>query len=193
MKKTRKQKRITLEQLSPASVDSVMKIVNAFKEGRDFSDYNALGVDWDAIYDLDDLLEDCRVKRIPVDSRVLLARLLMKYEFSRFNAEPGYERLVTSYSAAPTDLLICNFHIPTLTKLMSEHELDDWNAEAFKSSIAARLRRTVIEELHDQPYMVNDQDFRTILAPFVHRLVNLSSHAKAQIRDVAISLGYRSM
>ena len=166
----------------PKTLKMSEHLVEAYMAGVDISLPTDMGIDIEYIY-YADCVGAARAKYgLPVESHVLLARLLLKNMYSGINRQPaGDSRVIKSYRTNGYELTVTEFGIKALKGLISKDTRYELPNNFIKEAMGAKLRADMRGLLEKKPFMNDDKEFITLLQPYVYNYILKSNKAKTQI------------
>ena len=158
------------------------KLVDHFIAGDDIYDLDALDLDYAAIYNADTVVGNRQYYGLFIDSYVLLARLLVKSEYSTLNrAVYGYNILL-DYEFGTPDIVIKQFDRSEYIRYGNENNKTWWNIPVVKGQLLNIIKPQVLEYLAENPESENDQIFTTMLGPLAMNRYELTPEAENALR-----------
>lgn len=166
----------------PKTLEYSKQLVEAYMDGVDVSLPKDLGIDIEYLYYADRVGAARAKYGLPVESHVLLARLLLKNMYSGINRQSaGDSRVIKSYRTNGYELTVTEFGIKALKGLISKDTRYELPSNFMKEAMGAKLRADMRGLLEKKPFMNDDKEFITLLQPYVYNYILKSNKAKTQI------------
>ena len=162
-------------------VDASYQLVDAFLAGEDIQDLDILGIPYEPIYQADIIVRNYQEYGFTIDSKILLARLLVKYEYSTINQDKLEYTMLDSWTTAPTVVTLDSFNKDEFLRYCHDTNSSWWSISRIKPQLIASAKDSIIEYISNNPESTDDTYFKHLLGAIVHNQFELSKHAENQL------------
>lgn len=165
------------------------KLTKAYFAGKDISDTTRLGIDSEYIYAADQIVRLRQSYGLPIESEVLLARLLIKYEYSTINKRANSDvyklaqsfNPIVSYKSTPYEVIIRGVNKRLLDAITVSTESYTLPSGFIKDAISDLLMADIRGIVTKNPMLMNDKGLKEILEPVVYGNVVLSKKVREDL------------
>ena len=163
--------------LSDEALFASQQLVDYFLEGLDIQNLDTLNIDYAAIYDADIVIRERSQHGIGAPSSVLLARILVKYEYSTLNSYPINYGIVSEWHHTNNQVIISNFDKEKFENYCQETGNTWWGIKYVKAQMVSELRPVIAAYIRSNPWINDEQYFIKLLGAIAHNQFRVTSKA----------------
>ena len=171
-------------------VTASYQLVDAFYEGKDIQDLDKLNIPYEPIYQADIIVRNYQEYGFDIDSKILLARLLVKYEYSTINQGTSEYNMLKSWTISPTIVTLESFDKQEFLRYCRDTNSSWWSMPRIKPQLIDNAKNLISEYLQKHPTSADDSYFKQLLGAIVHNQFELSKHAANQLSSWIYELDF---
>lgn len=162
-------------------INTSYQLVDAFFAGKDIQDLDVLNIPYEPIYQADIIVRNYQDYGFAIDSKILLARRLVKYEYSTINQGNADYNMLKTWTISPTIVTLESFDKQEFLRYCKDTNSSWWSMSRVKPQLINHTKKLISEYLQKHPMSSDDSYFKQLLGAIVHNQFELSKQATNQL------------